>query len=259
MTIIITINYGNWSFEADIYKTKEYYKNNIQCECLPCQNLRKQIKEAYTKLDEFLVQFGVDISRPEESIWSEADVIEQTVLYSLYYTVNGSILKFDEYEIDLDNINIVISNPDSTSINTDITEPYFIICVYNIYLPWKLEEDYFSIFPETNQKNINKMLNHIYTKSLDFGKNWRNPLEDIVKETYPKLSPEDQNKLSKRIGATRNKIESYFNDNYIYNNPENDKKLEESGRAFIKHNYPWMNKKNTNRAIYQAFYYAWHG
>ncbi len=53
-------------FETDIEKTKEYYQNRSLCECEFCKAFYMQIKKAEPRLAEFLEEFGVDASKPDE-------------------------------------------------------------------------------------------------------------------------------------------------------------------------------------------------
>ena len=203
--------------------------------------------------------FGIDITRPEELVWFEGDRAEQTVQYIAYYSVYGKIKEFDEYEIDIDNSNIVILGPDASSINTDISDPYFIVSVYTLCLEWAMEEDYDDVLFVELQKSRNKMLNKVFKKSLEFGDKWLLPIDATIEKTYPKLPSTEKTKLALTVDKSRKKIFDFIYNNYEYNNQENDKALEKGVRDIIKHYYPWMNEKNIKKSINQGFYYAWHG
>lgn len=254
-----TISIGKWVLDVDLEKTTEHSKMIERCYCLPCQNFRKQIVNHNAKLNDFLMLFGIDITCPEELVWFEEDRVEQTVQYIAYYSVSGKIKEFDEYEIDIDNLNVVISAPDTTSINTDISDSYFIVSVHNICLDWEMEEEYDDVFFIEYQKSRNIILNKVFKKSLEFGDNWLLPIDEIVEKTYPKLPAEEKTKLALTVDKSRKKIFDFIYNNYEYNNEENDKALEKGARDLIKHFYPWMNEKNIKKSINQGFYYAWHG
>ena len=254
-----TIGIGKFVIDVDTEKTLEHSKTIERCYCLPCQNFRKQIENYNKKLNEFLWLFGIDITCPEKLVWLDSDKTEQTVQCFAYYSVYGIVKEFDEYEIDIDNLSVEILKPDSSQINTDISEPYFIISVNNIFLDWLMEEDYENVFLAENEKKRNKMLNKIYKKSLSFGKDWLKPINVIVEKAYPKLPLEEKNKLAQTVENSRSKIFGFIYDNYIYNNEKNDMILEKSAIDLIKNNYPWMNNKNIRYSINQGFYYAWHG
>lgn len=254
-----TISIGKWVFNVDIEKTSEHSKTIEKCYCLPCQNFRKQIVNYNAKLNNFLMLFGVDITHPEELVWFEEDKTEQTIQCFAYYSVSGNIKEFDEYEIDIDNLSIAILSPDVSSINTDISDPYFILSVNNICLEWAMEEDYDDVFFTELQKKRNKMLNRVFEKSLAFGSNWLQSIDEIVERLYPKLSTNEKEKLALTVEKSRKRIFDFIYDNYEYHNEKNDKSLEKSAINLIKHYYPWMNEKNIRKSINQGFYYAWHG
>ena len=53
----------------DIEKTKEYYvemKREDICDCIYCQNLIDEVKQAYPDVAAYLLSFGVNIERPFE-------------------------------------------------------------------------------------------------------------------------------------------------------------------------------------------------
>lgn len=254
-----TICIGKWVIDVDIEKTLEHSKTIERCYCLHCQNFRKQIENYSEKLNIFLLRFGVDITCFEELEWFDGDNTKQTAHYAAYYFVNGEVKAFDEYEIDIDYLSIVIIKPDSSPINTNISEPYFIISVNNIFLDWIMEEEYEDVFWTENQKKRNKMLNKIFKKSLSFGKNYLKPINEIVEKAYPKLPSEEKTKLAQTVQKSRNKIYEFIYDNYIYDDDNNNKVLEKSAINLIKHYYPWMNEKNIRNSINQGFYFAWHG
>lgn len=53
----------------DIDKTKEYYaemKREDVCDCIYCQNLIDEVKQAYPEVAAYLLSLGVNIERPFE-------------------------------------------------------------------------------------------------------------------------------------------------------------------------------------------------
>lgn len=259
MKYLKTISIGKWVLDVDLENTSENSKMIERCNCLPCQNFRKQIINHNVKLNDFLLLLGIDITCPEELVWFEGNRVEQTVQYIAYYSVSGKIKEFDEYEIDIDNLNVVISAPDTASINTGSSDPYFIVSIHNIYLDWEMEEEYDNVFFVENQKSRNKKLNKVFKKSLEIGENRLLPIDEIVEKTYPNLQAEEKVKLALTVDKSRKKIFDFIYNNYKYNNEENDKAIEKGARDLIKHYYPWMNEKNIKKSINQGFYYACHG
>ncbi len=149
----MNLMFDDWIFDIDKEKNISFYKTNESCECLPCQNFAKSVSSIFPELNKFLSQLGVNIQHPEETIWMEEDIAKQTVYYEVVYTVHGSILKTGNYEIDIDNINISISPSVDSTINTVMSEPYFVLSIFNIVLPWEMDENFFDVFFTDNSKN----------------------------------------------------------------------------------------------------------
>lgn len=133
----------DYIMDVDVDQTKEYYRSHSLCDCPSCRNYYAQVKDRFLLLDEFLLDLGVSIDRPDEMGCVELDNEIQYIFAS--YTVCGKILELDKYEIDINDgglfLNIVIG--DSFVPNEQKTE-YFVVTVYNIVLPWILDEP----FPE---------------------------------------------------------------------------------------------------------------
>lgn len=138
------IQKDDYIFEVDVEKTINYYKTHSLCECVCCENFYAQIKGKFPKLESFLSDFCVDISRPDECMSVELD---NTIQYiGVDYTVCGKVTTMGQYEIDIhDNLffNIVIT--DGFSSPNEQTDEYFTISIANVFeLPWVLDKP----FPE---------------------------------------------------------------------------------------------------------------
>ncbi len=128
-------------FDVDIEKTKEYYSQHSLCDCVGCRNFYEQITQKYLHLNNFLKQFGVDISRPDELGWD--DLSNGTLGYHFAaYTVCGSILEQDKYEIDIqDNTFIsIVADSNKASPNEQENDDYFVLMIYGIQLPYIINE-----------------------------------------------------------------------------------------------------------------------
>ena len=130
----------DYIFDVDIEKTKEYYATRTLCDCNECQNYYRQAENTFPKLTSFLLDFGIDIARPDEicSIYNKGKVDYLAVAY----TVVGECVKCGEYEIDMEDgglfLNLVI-NKNPVYPNEQEERQCFEIAVYNICLPWVLE------------------------------------------------------------------------------------------------------------------------
>ena len=131
--------------DVDIEGTSKYSQEHEICDYDEDRNLYAQIADKFPKLKEFLAEFGLVIDRPDET---GSCAIEDYIDYHFVsYTVIGSILDSDKYEIDMFDgglsLNILINNwyvP-----NQQKTNEYFTVTIYGIDLPWVLDEP----FPES--------------------------------------------------------------------------------------------------------------
>ena len=132
--------------DVDIEGTSKYSQEHEICDYDEDRNLYAQIADTVPKLTEFLAEFGLVIDRPDET---GSCAIEDYIDYHFVsYTVIGSILDSDKYEIDMFDgglsLNILINNwyvP-----NQQKTNEYFTVTIYGIDLPWVLDEP----FPESS-------------------------------------------------------------------------------------------------------------
>ena len=131
----------DYVFDVDIERTKEYYLTRTLCDCNECQNYYRQAENTFLKIKDFLSDFGIDISRPDE-ICSTYDK-GQVEYYAVAYTAIGECIQCGEFEFDIEDnglfLNIVI-NKTPVYPNEQEDRQCFEIVIYNIRLPWVLEE-----------------------------------------------------------------------------------------------------------------------
>lgn len=152
---MINIQKDEYVFSVDIEKTREYYKRHSVCDCVYCRNYCVQIKNKLPKLNSFLSEFGVDISKPDEISSVEADNAIDYIYVD--YTVCGNIQSMGEYEIDLyDDLFLSIVITDGFASPNDQTREYFTISVMQIKLPWGLDEPFPKTITEKNWKLFKK-------------------------------------------------------------------------------------------------------
>ena len=141
-----TIQKDDYRFQVDIDKTITYYQSHTLCDCDYCKNFYPQIKETLPKLAEFLSRFGVDVSKPDEIMSMES---EDEILYiNVDYTVCGNVISMGEYEIDIQDrqfLSLVIT--DGFVSPNQQTAEYFTISVFNIALPWVLDQPFPTAVP----------------------------------------------------------------------------------------------------------------
>ena len=137
-----TIQKDEYVFEVDIEKTIEQYKTHLLCECDFCENYYAQIKGKFPKLESFLADFGVDITKPDECMSVESD---NTIQYiGIDYTVCGKVATLGKYEFDIQDdqfFSLVITEGFASP--NEQTGEYFTISVNNIFeLPWVLDKPF---------------------------------------------------------------------------------------------------------------------
>jgi len=130
------------NFDYDF--TKEYrFKYESQCDCAYCINYYKTFKEKYPKTSKFLEEFGLGIGFPLEIMPLEYDKMDNEMGYTSYYPVKGTMDK-DELILNSDGIEVRVfkgSDLNNPCPNPKMGEPYLIIEISEIRLPWILDED----------------------------------------------------------------------------------------------------------------------
>ena len=148
---MITITKDEYTFEVDLESTKAYYRSHSLCECDNCTYFYKRIKGMFPKLEDFLSEFGVDVSRPDEIFSAEA---EDSVEYlNVDYTVCGNIKEMGQYEIDIRDqlfLSVVVSR--GFACTNAQTGPYFTLSVVGIRIPGLPSKSTPSAEPESQER-----------------------------------------------------------------------------------------------------------
>lgn len=172
------IEHGEWEFNVDIKSTAQYYKDyDGLCSCPMCRNFYLNAQNLQHDVRNFLEQFGIDVAKPIEQWSVAANKQENLVDNVLYYAVNGTVESWDKYEIDFGVINIVVQAPNSTDVvkcpenspNTEIGEPYFVFEIFNVWLPWTVDDDINECYPDPKPKKslIKKLFSKRNKSALD--------------------------------------------------------------------------------------------
>lgn len=154
------IQKSDYVFEVDIERTKDYYKTHSLCKCECCENFYVQIKGKFPKLESFLSDFGVDISKPDECMSVELDNEIQYI--GIDYTVCGKVVTMGQYEIDIQDdflFRLVITEGFASP--NEQTGEYFTISVNNVFeLPWVLDKPFPS--PMQKENKIKELFKNIF-------------------------------------------------------------------------------------------------
>lgn len=146
----MVIQIQNCKMDVDATQTKEYYTSHALCDCSLCRNYYAQAADKYPALGALLSPLGVDISRPDELGGIEMDEKIQYVFAA--YTVAGKLLAPKRYETELPNggttLRVVI---DSAYVPNEQKGDFFTVTVYNVILPWVLDEPFPEKIPLTGR------------------------------------------------------------------------------------------------------------
>lgn len=133
------IEKNGWKFYFDKNKTLEYYETYTDlCQCESCQNFYNNVKFISDDIRNFVEQFGIDIAKPIEQESIIADKSKKMVDNTVYYAVIGKAISSNNFEITIGQ-SVVEIIPNEMSPNTDISQPYFVFAVRDIWLPWTVD------------------------------------------------------------------------------------------------------------------------
>lgn len=129
------------------------------------------------------------------------------------------------------------------------------VCVYKTH---KSEEDVIAVVYNGNKYHAPvgvqpDVLNEVYRKALEWGENWRRPIQSIVEEIIEETGEAEKQKIAEYIKAVRSDIEEYIYYRYQGFKLEIDYK---SLYAWIQNKYPWIDNDNLKHAVSQGIYYA---
>lgn len=130
--------------DFDYDSTKKYrLEYESQCDCAYCWNYYKTFRAKYLETTKLLEEFGLDIVFPLEIMPLQYDELKNEKEYISFYPVKGTIDQ-DEIRVDLEGLIISIFKG-SESINPcpspKMDEPYLLIGVSGIKLPWVIDEN----------------------------------------------------------------------------------------------------------------------
>jgi hypothetical protein len=99
----------------------------------------------------------------------------------------------------------------------------------------------------------------LFDAALEFGKNWRRDLASLAEERLPELEQAERKVLVQEIAEARRSIEDRILGRWEASAGNWSKLDAEAASDFVRATYPWMDERNTEHAVSQGTYYAWHG
>ncbi len=151
------INIADWEFDIDLQRTMAYSHAEAlaHCDCAYCRNFYLAVDNAYPQLRAFLTQFGVDLEAPDELMPYDVD---GRMLYEGTYVVFGRIRKPGKQGFAFGNASLLPMEEDGY----DFEEPYFVLTLERIILPWMLDESLKDVVSPANEPFfIDKMMDHL--------------------------------------------------------------------------------------------------
>ena len=144
----MVIGIGDWLFDVDVPLNMEISSAQAHdhCMCGYCRNFYETIDSACPSLRGFLAQFGADIEGPDE-----LSPFEPTI-YEASYIMHGSILNASDKPIFVDGVPVRVVPSNLADMDTVRPEPYFVLVIGLIELPWALEEDPMEVISPANEE-----------------------------------------------------------------------------------------------------------
>lgn len=138
----------DWIFDVDLEATAVYSRQELaeNCQCTYCRNFYKAIDGHYPELRPFLRQFGLELEAPDRM--SPIDYSPERIDYDPMFIVYGRILQAGNYEMSAGLANMI-----ATAIDMDESgRSRFQLDVYEISLPWVLDEPFEGGIPQPKTK-----------------------------------------------------------------------------------------------------------
>ena len=138
----------NWQFDVDVSLNMEISSAQAadHCMCGYCRNFYAAIDSACPSMRTFLAQFGADIEGPDE-----LSPFEPTI-YEASYIINGTIGRTSDFDLSVDGIPVRIVKSENADMDTVRPEPYFVLVIGLIELPWVLDEDPLEVISPANEE-----------------------------------------------------------------------------------------------------------
>lgn len=140
----------DWIFDIDVEKTAEHssFAASDHCTCGYCENYYRAARLQYPGLRRFLLQFGLQTEGPVEMYPFEP------TLYLALYRVTGRIVAFGKGPMMADGVPVTAQPSE---------EPFFMLEVGEMVLPWLLQEDMNEVISPANEPEF---LDKMYRKMI---------------------------------------------------------------------------------------------
>lgn len=138
---------ADWLLDVDIALTMELSAGQAKdhCDCGYCRNYYAGIDWVYPNLRPFLARFGLDAEAPDELCPFEPTIFEAN------YIVQGQILHSGKESLYIDRIPLEICSSNIADMCTEHPEPYFVLRIGLMELPWSLTEPMDQVISPANE------------------------------------------------------------------------------------------------------------
>lgn len=157
----------DWQFDVDVALNMEFSSKQAleHCMCGYCRNYYHAIDKTYPSLRPFLLKFGIDIEGPDE-----LSPFEPTI-YEASYIVNGSICRGSDGFFYVDGVPVMVINSADADMDTVRPNPYFVLVVGLMELPWVIDEDPLQVISPANEESYlermeRKLLKRLQNESM---------------------------------------------------------------------------------------------
>lgn len=156
---------ADWAFEVDFVQNMDVSAQQAKehCTCGYCRNYYMALDRCYPGIRSFLANFGIDPEGPDE-----LSPFEPTI-YEASFIVNGRIVERGMKHLYIDGIPVRILNAQDADMDTERSEPYFVLIIGLMELPWLLNEPADQVVSPANEQaymiRMQKKLMHLMSET----------------------------------------------------------------------------------------------
>lgn len=154
---------ADWLLEVNVPLTMDLSVGQAQehCDCGYCRNYYAGLDRACPSLRPFLAQFGLDAEGPDELCPFEPTIYEAT------YIVQGQIIHHGQEQLYIDQIPLRIYPAKDADMCTEHPDPYFVLRIGLMELPWSLDEPMDQVVSPANEEAYLQRMQDKLLKLLD--------------------------------------------------------------------------------------------
>jgi hypothetical protein len=143
----------DWFFDIDMTGTMEYSAAEAaeHCDCAYCRNFYAALDGEYPGFRTALATFGVDAEAPEELMPYDLD---GRMIYDAVWAVRGKVIQKGREVLSLGGVTILPDPDNVRHVNCWCPEPYFLLDISGLELPWVLDEPLEAVVSPANEPSF---------------------------------------------------------------------------------------------------------